>query len=176
MITKVLPAFSSKVTVLTGPLSPASSLVQARREGGITSMYLPKNSIFESPWLKTKRYLPPTRTSTSHETRVTPNDFGTHHCSSSSGLVHASNTMRAGALMVRVTTSSRSDFRSSVVRLLIRVRSLSFFASIYLLLPFLFLDNFVQLVEAFGPELPVPLDPCRLFIEPAETEFAGPHA
>jgi type I restriction enzyme M protein len=33
----------------------------------------------------------------------------------SSGLVHASNTMRAGALKVRLTTSSRSDFRSTVV-------------------------------------------------------------
>jgi len=29
----------------------------------------------------------------------TPNDFGAHHRSSSSGLVHASNTMRAGVLM-----------------------------------------------------------------------------
>ena len=45
-----------------------------------------------------------------------PNDFGTHQRLNSSGLVHASNTMRAGALKVRVTTSSRSDFRSTVVR------------------------------------------------------------
>src|SRR3954464_6014082 len=45
-----------------------------------------------------------------------PIDFGTHHCLNSSGLVHASNTMRAGPLKVRVTTSSRSDFRSTIVR------------------------------------------------------------
>ena len=45
-----------------------------------------------------------------------PIDLGTHHCLNSSGLVHASNTMRAGPLKVRVTTSSRSDVRSTVVR------------------------------------------------------------
>ena len=45
-----------------------------------------------------------------------PNDFGIHHCLSNSGFVQASNTWRAGALKVRVTTSSRSDLRSTVVR------------------------------------------------------------
>jgi hypothetical protein len=44
------------------------------------------------------------------------NDFGTHHRSNSSALVHALNTMRAGAPMVRVTTRSRSDVRSTVAR------------------------------------------------------------
>ena len=43
------------------------------------------------------------------------NDFGSHHCLNSSGVVHALNTMRAGPLKVRVTTSSRSDFRSTLV-------------------------------------------------------------
>ena len=75
-----------------------------------------------------------------------PVDFGAHHRSSSSGLVHASNTMRAGPSKVRVTTSSRSDFRSTVVRFF--TGSLSLLASIDLLLPCEFLDNLVQLVEA----------------------------
>ena len=42
-----------------------------------------------------------------------PVDFGDHQSLSSSGLVHASNTIRAGPLKVRVMTSSRSDFRST---------------------------------------------------------------
>src|SRR5258708_40293150 len=149
MTSSVLPPFSSKVTVVTGPTSSPSSLVQTRREGGVTSRYLPKNAIgFESPWPKTKRYWPPTRTSASQESRDTPNDFGAHHRLSSSGLVNASNTMRAGPLMVRVTTSSRSDFRSTVVRFFVGLGSLSLLASIDFLVPFQFLDNLVQLVEA----------------------------
>jgi hypothetical protein len=77
-----------------------------------------------------------------------PVDFGTHHRLNSSGLVHASNTMRAGPLTVRVTTSSRSDVRSVVVGFFMGVGSLSPLAIIDLLLPFQFLDNLVQLVEA----------------------------
>src|SRR5262249_60310471 len=96
-----------------------------------------------------------------------PIDFGTHHCLNSSGLVHASNTRRAGPLKVRVTTSSRSDFRSTVVRFFIGVASLSLLASIDLLLPFQFLDNLVELVEACVPELLIPLDPGRLFLHSA---------
>jgi len=46
---------------------------------------------------------------------VIGNDFGVHQRLNSSGLVHASNTTRAGPLMVRETMSSRSDFRSTVV-------------------------------------------------------------
>src|SRR5258708_12670364 len=84
--------------------------------------------------------------------------------------------MRAGPLMVRVTTSSRSDFRSAVVRFFMGVGSLSLLASIDLLLPFQFLNNLVQLVEACIPELAVPLDPCRLFCKAAQAELAGPHA
>src|SRR5215831_12033769 len=175
MTNSVLPPFSSKVTVVTGPASPPSSLVQTRRECGVTSMYLPKNSAGGEA-SNTKRYLPPTRTSISQESRDTPNDFGTHHCLNSSGLVHASNTMRAGPLKVRVTTSSRSDFRSTVVRFSIGVASLSFLATIDLLLPFQFLDNPVQLVEACVPELAIPLDPGRLFLQSARADLAGPHA
>src|SRR5262249_51658283 len=111
------------------------------------------SSGFEASWPNTRRYLPPARTSISQERRCMPTDFGTHHCLNSSGLVHASNTMRAGPLNVRVTTSSRSDLRSTVVRFFIAVASLSLLASIDLLLPFQFLDDLVQLVEACVPEL-----------------------
>src|SRR5204863_5531582 len=146
---------------------------------GVTSRYVPKNSIGSGPpagWRNARRYLPPTRTSMSQERRVRPNDFGTHHRRKSSGLVHASNTMRAGPSKVRVTTSSRSDFRSTVVPFFMGVGSLSLLASIDLLLPFQFLNNLVQLVEACVPELAVPLDPCRLFLQSAQAELAGPHA
>src|SRR5512134_2896413 len=105
-----------------------------------------------------------------------PIDFGAHHRLNSSGLVHASNTMRAGPLKVRVTTSSRSNFRCTVVRFFMGVGSLSLLASINLLLPFQFLDNLVQLVEPCIPVLAVPLDPCRLFFESARAEPASPHA
>src|SRR5262245_50192640 len=105
-----------------------------------------------------------------------PIDFGAHHCLNSSGLVHASNTMRAGPLKVRVTTSSRSDVRSTVVRFFMSVASLSLLASIDLLLPFQLLDNLVQLVEACVPELAVLLDPCRRFLQLMRAELAGPYA
>src|SRR5215469_264214 len=177
MTTSVLPPFSSKVTVVTAPPSPPSSLVQTRRECGVTSRYRPKNSIgFGASLRNTKRYLPPTRTSASQEMKDTPNDFGNHHRLSSSGLVHASNTMRAGPLKVRLTTSSRSDFRSTVVRFFMGVGSLSLLASIDLLLVFQFVDNLVQCVEARGPELAIPLDPRRLVLQLARAEHAGPHA
>src|SRR4029077_14714583 len=156
MTSHVLPPFSSKVTVLTAPPS-LSSFVQTRRECGVTSLYVPKNAICESPCANSKRYLPPTRTSISQESRDIPIDFGTHHCLNSSCFVHASNTRRAGPLTVRVTTSSRSDFRSPVVRFFMGAASLSLLASIDFLLPFQFIDNRVQLVEACVPELAVPL-------------------
>src|SRR5215469_1172570 len=178
MTTSVSPPLSSKVTVVTAPPSPPSSFVQTRREYGVTSMYLPKNAIgcSEAGWPNTKRYVPPVRASTSQEMNVIPIDFGAHHRLSSSGLVQASNTMRAGAWKVRVTTSSRSDFRSAVVRFFMEEVSLSVLASIALLLLLQFLDNLVQRVEARGPELAVSLDPCRLFLQPARAELAGPHA
>src|SRR5688572_30045377 len=117
------------------------------REGGVTSMYRPKNAIcVEASLPKTRRYLPPARTSSSQECRDMPIDFGTHHRLNSSGLVHASNTRRAGALKVRVTTTSRSDFRSTVVRFFMGAGSVSLLASIHDLLLFQFFDNLVQLV------------------------------
>src|SRR5678816_1347057 len=174
MTSNVLPPLSSNVTVVTGPSSPPSSLVHTRRECGVTSRYVPKNATASGS--NSRRYLPPTRTSISHERRDMPIDFGSHHRLNSSGLVHASNTMRAGPLKVRVTTSSRSDLRSTVVRFFMGAGSLTLFASINLLLPFQFLDNLVQFVEPCVPELTVPLDPCRLFIQSAQAEPAGPHA
>src|SRR6185436_20114097 len=174
MTSSVLPPLSSKVTVVTGPPSPPSSLVQTRREGGVTSRYVPKNAMASGS--NSRRYLPPTRASISQERRNMPIDFGTHHCLNSSGLVHASNTIRAGPLTVLVTTSSRSDFRSTVVRFFVGVSSLSLLASIDFLLPFQLLDNPVQLVKARVPELPVPLEPCRLFLQSARAELTGPHA
>src|SRR6202034_3839815 len=132
---------------------------------GVTSRYVPKNSIVESSWRNTRRYCPPTRTSISQESRFGANDLGTHHLLNSSALVHASNTRRAGALTARVTTNSRSDLRSTSVRFFLGVASLSLFTSIFFLLPFRVLDNDVQLVEARGPELAIPLDPCRLLFQ-----------
>src|SRR3954468_24795439 len=113
MTSSVWPPFSSKVTVVTEPLSPPSSFVQTMREGGVTSMYRPKKSI---PSPKLRRYVPPVRTSISHDRSVMPIDLGTHHFLNSSGLDHASNTRRAGASNIRVTTSSRSDVLCTVVR------------------------------------------------------------
>src|SRR5687768_1931750 len=144
----------------------------------MTSRYVPKNAMGSGAagWRNTRRYLPPTRTSISQESRVMPIDFGTHHRLNSSGLVHASNTRRAGPLKVRVMTISRSDFRSTAVGFFIAVGSLSLLASIDLLLLFQFLDNLVQLVEARVPELAVPLDPRRLVRKAARAQLASAHA
>src|SRR5512140_3002819 len=177
MTSSVLPSFSSKVTVVTGPPSPPSSLVQTRREFGVTSMYRPKNAMGSEPSRpNTNRYLPPVRTSASTESRGTPIDFGAHHRMRSSGRVQASNTIRAGASKVRVTTSSRSDFRSTVVRFFTGVSSPSLLASIGLLLPSQFVDHPVQLGEARLPQPAVPLHPCRLFFQPMRPDPAGPDA
>src|SRR3954465_14390296 len=171
MTSSVLPSLSSNVSVVIGPPSPPSSLVPTRRECGVTSRYVPKNAIASGS--NSRRYLPPTRTSISQERRDMPIDFGAPHRMNSSGLVHASNTMRAGPLKVRVTTSSRSDLRSTVVRFFMAVGSLSLFASIDLFLPFQFLDTLVQLVEPRLPEPAVALDPCGLFLQSSPTKRAG---
>src|SRR3989449_9087631 len=84
--------------------------------------------------------------------------------------------MRAGPLMVRVTTTSRSDFRSTVVRFFTGPGSLSILAFIALLLSCQFLDNLVQLVEAFVPALAVPLERRRLFLQSARARLGLPHA
>src|SRR5437016_3041312 len=96
-----------------------------------------------------------------------PIDFGTHQRLRSSGVVHALNTARAGPLNVRLTTISRSDFRSTLVLFLVEPDSLTLLASIGLLLAFQFLDNLVQLIEAHGPELAVTLDPSHFFLQAA---------
>src|SRR5512141_982148 len=119
----------------------------------------------EPGWPNTKRYEPPVRASVSQDRKVIPKDSGAHHRMISSGLVHASNTMRAGPSKVRVATSSRSEVRSTVVRLFIG-----------LLPAFQVLDDLVQGVEAFVPKPAVPLDPRRLFLEAAPAEPTGPHA
>src|SRR5215831_12507888 len=102
----------------------------------------------------------------SHESSDGPIDFGTHQRLNNSGLRHASKTMWAGALNVRVTTSSRSDLRSTAVRFMAAGLP-SFPSGICLLLAFQVLDNLVQLVEACAPELAVPLDPSGLFLQRA---------
>src|SRR5690348_14875569 len=118
MTSSVLPSRSSNVTVVTDdPSSPLSSFVQTMRLLGTTSTYLPKNAIvFAGSSPNTRRYLPPVRTSSSHERSVMPMERGTHHFLNNSGLDHASNTSRAGASNNRVTTTSRSDFFCTVVR------------------------------------------------------------
>src|SRR5690348_7763777 len=138
MTTSVSPPLSSKVTVVTAPPSSPSSFVQTRRDGGVTSTYLPKNDIgcSDEGWLNTKRYVPPVRTSVSQERKEIPHDFGTHHRLSSSGLVQALKTICAGPLKVRVATSSRSDFRSTVVGYVVELISLFFLLSMGFLLLF----------------------------------------
>src|SRR4051812_42561287 len=123
------------------------------------------------PSPKLRRYVPPVRTSISHDFSVMPMDFGTHQRLKSSGFDHASNTSRAGPSKVRVSTSSRSDFRSTFVGF--RARSFLFPASILLLLPFQFFDDLVQRAESRVPQLVISLDPRRHFLEPARADAAG---
>src|SRR5690348_6954578 len=126
------------------------------------------------PSPKPRRYLPPVRTSISQECSVMPRDFGTHQRLKSSGFDQASNTRRAGALKVRVTTTSRSDFLTTVVRL--PGDSLLLPASIGLLLALHLFENLVQFVEARVPELVVALDPRRDFLQPPCADPAGAYA
>src|ERR1041385_4183865 len=126
------------------------------------------------PSPKLSRYLPPVRTSMSHDRSVMPIDFGTHHFWNSSGLDHASNTRRAGASNVRVTTISRSDFLCTVVRFM--AGPLLFLGSIRLILPFQFFDDLVQLAEPRVPELVIPLDPRLHFFQSARADPAGAYA
>src|SRR6185312_1124620 len=73
-------------------------------------------------------------------------------------------------------TSSRSDFRSSVVTFFILVCSLSILASIDLLLAFEFFNDLVQRLVAFDPQLAIALEPRGLVLEQPRTEPTGPHA
>src|SRR3954454_14845393 len=111
-------------------------------------MYRPKKSI---PPAKPRRYLPPVRVSISQETSDIPIDFGSHHCLNKSGCVQAWNTRRAGASNVRVTTSSRSDVRSTVVGFCAGVGSICAFVTIDLLLQFQCFDDQVQFAETGVP-------------------------
>src|SRR6185312_2088208 len=139
------------------------------RESAITSRYLPKNAMdCDGSWPNTRRYLPPVRTSISQESKDMPTDLGTHQRRNSSGLLQAWNTMCTGPSKIRVTTSSRSLLRSSLV-------SFSFLAANDLLLDFQFLDHIVQLIEASCPHLPIALDPGGFFLQPALAEPAGAH-
>src|SRR5687768_5502690 len=173
MTSSVLPSRSSNVTVVTDPASPLSSFVQTMRLSGTTSRYLPKNAIgFAGSSPNTRRYLPPVRTSISHERSVMPMERGTHHFLNNSGLDHASNTSRAGASNVRVTTTSRSDVFCTVVRW----DSLSFLATTGLLLAFEFVDDTVQRFEARVPHLAVTRDPLHLLLETARADAARAHS
>src|SRR5690348_526369 len=98
------------------------------------------------------------RGSEAHSKRDTPSDLGAHQRFRSSGFVHASKTIRAGALKVRVTTSSRSDFRSTVVAPL-TVPSLAPGCGIGLLLSFQFLDEVVELLEPLVPYAAIAIEP-----------------
>src|SRR5689334_21591238 len=98
------------------------------------------------------------------------NDFGVHQSLKSSGLVQASNTRRAGALKVRVTTTSRSDVRSTFVALF------PLFAFIALFLLFEAFKDSVQFGETRRPHLLISRDPRRLLFQPAPSEPAGADA
>src|SRR5262245_18011448 len=123
--------------------------------------------------LYVRQYFPPTRTSISQETSVMGTDFGTHQRFISSGRVHASKTMRAGALNVRVTMRSRSDFRTTVVRLRVDSPSFSSMAPRLLLE---FFNDLVQFIEANLPPLPVDFEPSDLVGQAVRAESAGSHA
>src|SRR5690606_703007 len=113
-----------------------------------------------SPCWNTRRYLPPTRTSSSQDSSVSPKDAGTHQRRNSSARVHASNTRRAGASTVRRTTSSRSETRSARVGFGVWLAVL---VGMVAFLSFQFTDDGIEPVEARGPVLLVPLEPRRLF-------------
>ena len=101
-----------------------------------------------------------------------PMERGTHHFLNKSGLDQASNTSRAGASNVRVTTTSRSDFFCTVVR----GDSLSFLAATGLLLSFEFVDDAVQCFEARVPHLAVARDPRHLLLEAARADATRAYA
>src|SRR3954452_17729648 len=111
-----------------------------------------------------RRYLPPVRTSISQDRSETPvTDRGIHQRWNSSAWLHALNTMWRGASNRRVTTSSRSDFRSTAVRFGAALWLLVCWSIILLLLH---LENdLVQSVEPRLEELAVRFDPLCLGLE-----------
>src|SRR5690606_37596395 len=82
----------------------------------------------------------------------------------------------AGALNVRLTTISRSEVRSTVVRCFWAVGSLTFFASMERSLPFQLLDHVVQPFEARLPELVIPCYPLCFLLQATSSELAGSHS
>src|SRR3954447_21379040 len=103
-------------------------------------------------------------------------DFGTHHCRNSSASVQASNTTARGPSIVRVTTSSRSDVRSTVVRSTVVVASAALRVSIALLLPSSLRDDLLQLVEPGVPQPALLVDPRGLVLESTRAQPAGANA
>src|SRR3954453_19961409 len=175
MTSRVPAPWSSNVTVVTTVPSSPSSFVQTRRQGGVTSRYRPKNAMGSAvPMSKVSRYPPPTRASTSHVSSFRPMDFGTHHCRNRSASVHASKTTSRGPSIVRVTTSSRSDVRSIVVRFIVVV-SAALRVSIVPLLPSSLRDDLLQRVEPGVPQPALLLDPRGLVVESPWAEPARPH-
>src|SRR3954452_20349826 len=176
MTSRVPAPWSSNVTVVTTVPSSPSSFVQTRRDGGVTSRYRPKNAIGSAvPVSKGRGYPPPPRASTSHDSSLTPSDFGTHHCRNSSASVHASNTSSRGPSIVRVMTSSCSDVRSIVVRSIVVVASAALRVSIVPLLPSSLRDDLLQHVEPGVPQPALLLDPRGLVLESPWAEPARPH-
>src|SRR3954452_8357540 len=111
----------------------------------------------------------------SSERSRAPIDCGSHHCRNSSGVVHASKTRRAGASNVRLTTTSRSEVRSTLTG---RAASGSLFPVLStgaLLVP-QSCDDIVQRAEARVPQLLVPLHPCRHVLEAVHPDPAAAHA
>src|SRR6185312_1259521 len=107
--------------------------------------------------------------------KVMPKDFGVHHRISSSGVVQAWKTRRAGASKMRVTTTSRSERRSVLVSAPCTCSLLSVALIVLFLLLELF-DDVVEFVEAGGPEAAMLFQPGGLFVEAATAETAGPDA
>ncbi len=164
--------------MVTEPASPFSSLVQTRRECGVTSTYraeerhgLRRRGMLDLAGGSCRRCGHPSRTTR----RVMPIDFGIHHCLKSSAFVQASNTRRAGASTVLVTTTSRSETRSTVVEGFTRVGSLSLWTASTFSFRFISSTTSVERIEARGPELAIALDPGDLFIQSPRSQPAGAH-
>src|SRR6185436_13054489 len=75
-----------------------------------------------------------------------------------------------------VTTTSRSDFRSTVVRFFTGPGLLSILASIALPLSCQYRDTLVQIIGPFVRALAVPREPRRLFLQSARSQPARAHA
>src|SRR4051812_29801694 len=99
---------------------------------------------------------------------------GSHHCPNSCGVVHAWKTRRAGASNVRLTTTSRSEVRSTLTGRAAAGWLLPVL-SIGALLVLEVCDHVVQRAEARVPQLLVALDPCRHVLEAVHADPATAH-